>query len=112
MRARPGVVLEMIAVIEEEEVVKAAVVAGRAAGMLVAALQPAEAEADEITGDVSGEEQTRGECGNENPKREHPHRLNQQLAAQFQFPFPPGVMGEMTRAPQGLRDAKDEAEIE
>src|SRR5687767_9005288 len=56
VHAGAGVVLDVVAVIEEQQVVEVAVMAGGAAGVLVAALEPAEAEAQEIAGDVGGEE--------------------------------------------------------
>src|SRR5688572_12904447 len=54
------VVLDVVAVVEEEEVVEGTVVAGSAANVLVFALEPAEDEAGEVGGDVSDQEELGG----------------------------------------------------
>ena len=65
-----GVVFDVVAIVEEKEVIEAAIVAGGAAGVLVFALEPAESEAKEITGNVGGEEKFWGGCGDGGPEKE------------------------------------------
>jgi hypothetical protein len=52
------VVLDVVAVVEEQEVVQPAVVADRAARVLVVAVQPAQRQAGRIAGQVGREEES------------------------------------------------------
>src|SRR3989442_10698843 len=60
MCGRSRVMLEVITIIEEESVVEPAIMAGRASGMFVMALQVAQAKAYQETRQVSGAEEFRG----------------------------------------------------
>ena len=68
MDAGAGVVFKVVAVVEKQDVVKSTIVAGGAAGVLVFALEPAEAEAEQVAGDVGGEKEFWGERGDGGPE--------------------------------------------
>src|SRR5258706_8985596 len=94
MQAGMGVMLEMVAVVEEEEVVEAAIVAGGAAGMFVAALQPAKAEAEEVGGDVATKKESRRgprDCG---PEKEKTECLDEKVGGEVEFSFAVGGVSE------------------
>src|SRR6185295_1018079 len=59
MLARPQVMLDVVAVVEEQPVIEPAVVAGRPCRVLEVALQPAQAEAKRIAGHVDADEEAR-----------------------------------------------------
>src|SRR6185436_4766013 len=106
-----GVMFEVVAVVEEEEIVESAVVTGGAAGVLKVPLEPAETEAGEVGGGVSGEEEFWGGCGEERPENEEGKGFDCERCGDFEFPFAIGVVGEVALTPEGLGEADDEGEV-
>src|SRR5258706_1520330 len=86
---RPGVMFDVIAVIEEEPIVKPAVVAHRATRMLEAAVQFAETEADEPAGKINGQQEPGRERRQAGPKQKYQRALSDPIAAQRRPAKPP-----------------------
>src|ERR671931_1265754 len=96
---------DVIAVVEQQQVVNASVVARRAARMLVMAVHRTKQQTGDITGHVGGcEEPGRVRC-ERRPEREHECDLQDQLARDAQARSDARVVREMTVAPERLRYA-------
>ena len=109
-----GVVLDVVAVVEEQQVVQQAVVADRAAGVLVVAVQPAQAQAQRRSraGRPSGRSAV-CQASQRTPTGPAPAATStRSCRSRRQPPGDAGVVGQVPAAPDRLRDAEQHAQVE
>src|SRR5262249_60216035 len=107
VQARPGVVLGVVAVVEEQEVIEGAVVAdGAAARVLVVAVQGAQTQAEEVAGDVGGQEEPGVPGKQRTPQGQDQGRLDGGAAAPAPPPGDPGAGGQGPGAADRLAPAQ------
>ena len=102
--------LDVVAVVEEQEIVDAPVMTGRAAGMLVVALELAEPKTDQPAGQVDRKERPRRDRGPCDPEPDHERRLDRHGTRPSNGARGARVMREMPGPPQALRHAEDQAQ--
>src|SRR2546425_3327205 len=111
MNGRIRVVLGMVAVVKEQGVVEAAVMAGRAPGVLEIALQGAQAQTGEVTRKVRIKEELRSPRGYRHPERQQQRHLKKEFAGKPDAGPDARMMRQVTIAPQHLRDSEQHAQI-
>src|SRR5438445_9489172 len=104
--------LDVVAVVEEQQVVQPAVMARRAVVMLVEAVQRGEHEAAGVSRYVRQDEKRRRENGERDPQGRDDRDLQGQLSRRAHPRLQPRVVREMTVAPERLGDSGDGAQIE
>ena len=104
--------LDVVAVVEEQQVVDAAVVAGRAARVFVVALELAEPETEQQARQVDREEELRRERSPAPPRARPTSASSNAIAGASaqNARCEPGVMRQMPRAPERLRKAEEQAQ--
>jgi hypothetical protein len=80
--------------------------------MLVVAVQPAQAEAADESGQVNGGEKQRRATCDRRPQQEDERDLSGEIERQARRTPDAGVVGEMTNAPQRVRKPEQPAQIE
>src|SRR4051812_16652578 len=104
-------VLDVVAVIEEQPVVQASVMAGRSAGVFEMSLQQTQRKAGEIAGNVDRREEPRGTDREREPHSDHTCRFGDRLSRHRAATTVTAVMPQMTVAPELLRDTHERAEV-
>src|SRR5215218_8173259 len=112
MLAGPQVMLDVIAVIEEQPVVEPAVMAGRPADMLEASLKPAQAESKSIPRQVDADEEHRRHRGKSCPHRHDNGDFDPDAPRPAEGAIDAAVMTKVPGAPQPLRYAEKRARVD
>src|SRR5258706_11473010 len=81
------------------------------AGVLISALQPAQNQAAQIAGHISGRKKFRRRPGDYDPETSDANAFHEQLRRQFQLPLAVRVMRQMPLPPQTLWNPQNETQI-
>src|SRR2546428_2351420 len=109
MCARPRVMLDVIAIIEEQKVIQLAVVTDRPTRVLVVPLQIAKTDAYQEAWHINGSQELRSAEQQKRPQQAYGGQVQRR---HFQVTSVRGpVMCEMPRTPERLREAEQQTEI-
>src|SRR5262245_51259690 len=102
---------DVIPVVEEQKVVNASVVAGRAACVLEEPLKLTNRETDRHARQIDGHEEPRADNGDGYPQSRYERGVDEDVAARAKTVGQTGVMRQVPIAPQALRHAEQEGQI-